>query len=179
MKILLTIMLMLAMVAGISFALEVGGSTEVSGISNSEEQKYMLNQEVDIDIGAFHFDVDGGVDYAMPESDWLWDYTLGAAYTISVFTFGGTIAGEKELELNAVTAYADIVIDNVGADVDFEFSADETKDVFQGADFSVFFNPGPFEFRIGYLLTENGLPDVNAPELLTDGGLYGKIKFSY
>ena len=173
------LIIVLAMVAGISFALEIGGSTEAAGIGNGEEQKIEIDQEIDIDLDALHINLDGGVDYKLPEEDWLWDYEIGAAYTVSVFTFGGTIAGEKDLELDEVTVYTDIVVGNVGADVDFEFSADATKDFFQGVDISAFFNPGPFEFRVGYLLTENGAPDVNAPELLEKGGIYGKVKFSY
>ena len=179
MKRIFILIIVLAMVAGISFALEIGGSTVAAGIGNGEEQKIEIDQEIDIDLDALHFDVDGGVDYVLPVEDWLWDYEIGAAYTVSVFTFGGTIAGNKDLNLDVVTAYADIVVGEAGVDVDFEFSADETKDAFQGADFSAFFNPGPFEFRVGYLLTENGAPDVNAPELLEKGGIYGKIKFNY
>ena len=179
MKKIFLLIIVLAMVAGISFALEIGGSTEASGIGNGEEQIIFVDQEIDIDLDALHIDLDGGVDYVLPVEDWLWDYEIGAAYTVSVFTFGGTIAGNKDLNLDVVTAYADIMAGEVGVDVDFEFSADETKDTFQGADISAFFNPGPFEFRIGYLLTENGAPDINAPELLTQGGIYGKVKFSY
>ena len=179
MKKVFVLIIVLAMVAGILFALEIGGSTEASGIGNGEEQIIFVDQEIDIDLDALHFDVDGGIDYVLPVENWLWDYEIGAAYTVSVFTFGGTIAGNKDLNLDVVTAYADIVAGEVGVDVDFEFSADVTKDAFQGADFSAFFNPGPFEIRVGYLLTENALPDVNAPELLEKGGIYGKIKFSY
>ena len=179
MKKIFVLIIVLAMVAGISFALEIGGSTEASGIGNGEEQIIFVDQEIDVDIGALHFDLDGSIEYPLPAKDLLWDYEIGAAYTVSVFTFGGTIAGEKELELDVVTAYVDIAVDNVGVDVDFEFSADATKDVFQGVDISAFFNPGPFELRVGYLLTENGAPDVNAPGLLDKGGIYGKVKFTY
>ncbi len=179
MKKVFVLIIVLAMVAGISFALEIGGSTEASGIGNSEEQIIFIDQEIDVDIDALHFDLDGSIEYPLPAKELLWDYEIGAAYTISVFTFGGTIAGDKDLELDVVTAYGDIVVGNVGADVDFEFSADKTKDPFQGVDISAFFNPGPFELRVGYLLTENGAPDVNAPDLLEKGGVYGKIKFTY
>ncbi len=179
MKKVFVLIIVLAMVASISFALEIGGSTEASGIGNGEEQIIFVDQEINVDIGILHFDLDGSIEYPLPAKELLWDYEIGAAYTISVFTFGGTIAGEKELELDAVTVYADIVAGEVGVDVDFEFSADATKDVFQGVDLSAFFNPGPFEFRVGYLLTKNGAPDVNAPELLEKGGIYGKVKFSY
>jgi len=176
-KRLMLCVVMLAIVAGISFALEIGGSTAVASIGNAEEQRIEIDQEVDIDLGAFHFDVDGGVDYLLPTKERLWNYEIGTSYVFSVFTFGGTFAGDQDVKLGTITAYADIVHGDVGADVDFKFSADET--VFQGAEFSAFWNPGPLELRLGYLWTELGAGDVNAPEVLEKGGLYGKAKISY
>ena len=69
--------------------------------------------------------------------------------------------------------------ENVGADVDFLFSAAEGAARFQGAEFSVFCNTGWLEARVGYLWTENALPDINAPELLANGGFYGTATISY
>ena len=179
MKKLLTVLVVLVMVASVSFALEVGGSTATAIIGNGDQQRLEVDQEVDIDLGAFHFDVDGGVDYDLPVKEYAANYLVGASYTFSIFKVGGSIEGNRDVKLGAMKVYADIAVENVGADVDFLISADETKDIFQGAEFSAFYNPGPFEFRVGYLWTENGAPDINAPELLTDGGLYVKAKFSY
>jgi len=178
-KRLMLCVVMLAIVAGISFALEIGGSTAVAGIGNPDEKVFQIDQEIDIDLDALHFDVNGGLDYLLPEKDWMWNYEIGAFYVFSVFTFGGTFAGDRDVKLGDLTAYADIVYEMVGIDVDFLFSADETKDAFQGAEFSAFFNPGPCEFRVGYMWTELGAGDVNAPEALEKGGLYGKAKISY
>ena len=177
-KILALVMIML-MVSIFGFALDIGGSTALAGIGNVEDQKFELDQVVDIDLGIFHFDVDGGLDYKLPEKDWLWDYAVGASGTFSVFTLGGSIAGNQGVKLDALKAYLDIAVAPVGADIDFLFSANEAKDIFQGAEFSAFYNPGPFEFRIGYLWTENGAGEVNAPEVFTNGGIYGKAKINY
>ena len=177
-KLILTLVVLL-MVSSISFALEVGGSTTVGAIGNSGAQRIEIDQEVDIDIDALHFDVNGGFDYDLPGKAYAWNYELGAAYTFSIFKVGGSITGKKDLNLNEVKAYADIAIENAGADVDFLFSADKTKDPFQGAEFSLFYKPGPFEFRTGYLLTKVGDGGVNAPEELKKGGLYAKAKVSY
>ena len=180
MKRLLMVLVVLAIVAGMSFAVEVGGSTAVAGIGNPDEKVFQVDQEIDIDLDALHFDVNGGLDYLVPEKDWMWDYEIGASYTILIFTFGSTVAGDKDVKLGDITLYADITpCEQAGVDIDFLFSADETKDAFRGADFSMFYNPGPCEFRVGYLWTENALPDINAPELLANGGFYVKAKISY
>jgi len=108
------------------------------------------------------------------------NYLLGASYTFSIFKVGGSIEGNRDVKLGNMKAYADIApCEQAGADIDFLFSADKTKDAFQGAEFSAFYNPGAFEFRIGYMWTENGEPDVNVPEALAAGGFYAKVKCSY
>ena len=179
MKHLLIIVLVFVMVASISFALEVGGSTAVAGIGNADEQRIEIDQEVDIDLGAFHIDVNGGFDYDLPVKEYAANYLVGASYTFSIFKVGGSIEGNRDVKLGKMKAYADIAAGDVGADVDFLFSADGAKDFFQGAEFSAFYNPGSFEFRVGYMWTENGEPDVNVPEALTNGGFYAKVKCSY
>jgi len=178
MRKLLTIGLVLAIVAGTSFGLEVGGSTSAAYAGNADERLIMIDQEIDIDLDALHFDVDGGLDFLLPENERAWDYEIGAAYTISIFTFGATVGGDKDVKLGDVAAYADIVYENVGADIDFLFSADSAKDGFQGAEFSAFCNPEPFEFRVGYMM-KSGAVDANTPEALTEGGFYAKAKYSY
>jgi len=179
MRKLLTMLVVLVMVASISFAVEVGGSTTGSIAGNREEQKIIVEQDVDIDVGILHFDVDGEVAYKPDVKETSWEYEIGASVPISVFTFGSTIGGDKDVKLGDITLYADMVYETVGADVDFLFSADETKDGFQGAEFSVFFDIGSLSGRVGYMLTENGEPDVNTPAALTEGGFYATGTITY
>lgn len=182
MKRLLMVLVVLAIVAGMSFAVDVSGSTEMSGIGDGDQQRLEVAQEIDIDLGVFHFDVDGEIDYDLPVKETFWEWEVGTSVMFcpnEMLTIGATAGGDKDVKLGDITAYTNIVFGTVGADVDFLFSADETKDAFQGADFSVYFDIGKLACRIGYLWTENGEPDVNAPELLTNGGFYVKAKISY
>ena len=178
MKRLLMVLVVLVAVAGISFGVELGGSTAAAVAGNDTEQVLEIDQEVDIDLDALHFDVNGGYDYKFHDKSYVWDYEVGAAYTLGIFVFGGSVEGNKDMKLDVIKAYADVAYESVGADVDFKFSADETKDIFQGAEFSAFYNPGPLEIRFGYMM-KSGAVDANTPETLDDGGLFGKIKVTY
>ena len=184
MKKLLAIVMVLAIVAGISFALEVGGvkiggSTAAAIINNETEGVIEIDQEVGVDIGALHFDAEVGIDVTLPAKEKTWEYEVGASYTFLIFKVGSSLAGEKDLHFDEIKAYVDIASGPVGGDVDVLFSADQDNDPFQGADISAFWKPGPAEIRIGYLYTEVGDGGSNAPEELTDGGIYAKIKVSY
>jgi len=179
MKRLMLCLLVLAIVACMSFALEVGGSTTTGVAGNKDEQRIEVAQEVDIDLGILHIDVDGEVDYDLPVKEVFWEYEIGASVPVSIFTFGGKLGGDKDVKLGNLKAYVDIVYETVGADIDFKFSADEAKDAFQGAEFSVFFDIGPLACRVGYMWTEHGEPDENTPAALTDGGFFAKAKISY
>jgi hypothetical protein len=178
MKQILAVIAMLAIVAGISFA-DIGGSTATAIIGNADEQRVEVDQEFDIDVDALHFDVNGGCDYTFHDKKRAWDWLVGASYSFSIFKVGGSLEGNKDVKLTVIKAYADITMGDVGADIDFKFSADPAADPFQGAEFSAYWNPGPVEIRVGYNWTELGEPDVNVPEALTDGGLYAKAKISY
>jgi len=178
-KVALIVLGVLVAVASISFAVELGGSTTGSIAGNKDEQKIIVEQEVDIDVGILHFDIDGEVAYIPDVKETSWEYEIGASVPISVFTFGSTIGGDNEVKLGDVAAYVDMVYENIGADIDFLFSADEGKDAFQGAEFSVFFDIGSLACRVGYMWTENGEPDVNTPEALIEGGFYATGTITY
>ncbi len=177
MKRLTMLLLVLAIVAGTSFAIDFGGSTAVAATANPDAQKVELDQDIDIDIGALHIDLAGGVDYA--GEDILADYSLGASIGFSVFKVGGSIAGNQGISMTDVKAFLDIATGPVGADIDVLLSADPANDVFRGAEFSAFWNPGPLELRVGYLFTSVGAGGVNAPEVFDDGGIYAKAKITY
>jgi len=169
----------LAIVACMSFAMDVSGSTATAIIGNKDETQIFVDQEVNVDIGLLGLDASFGVDYFLPAKEKSWDYEIGADVSFGIFTVGGTFGGDKDAHLGDITAFADTRIENVGMDVDFLFSAAEGVDRFQGADFSAFLDVEWLEARVGYLWTEHGEPDINAPELLTDGGLYAKAKIKY
>lgn len=182
MKRLLIVLVVLAAVAGISFAVELGGSTAAATAGNDAEQVLEVDQAITVDIDALHFDLSAGYDYKFHTKDYLWDYEVAAKYTLGIFAFGGSIAGNRDVYLGNIKAYADIAYESVGADVDFLFSADQAKaQIFQGAEFSGFFNPGPLEIRIGYMLTpgDGSAVDANTPEALAGGGLFAKVKVTY
>ncbi|MFH1737995.1 MAG: hypothetical protein ABIH23_03225 [bacterium] len=177
----LIVLMVLAMVAGMSFALEVGGSTAVAGVGNADEQRLEVDQEIDIDIGVLHLDVNGGFDYTFHDKAKFWNYDIGGKYTLGILTVGASFTGNQDLKFNEIKAFGDIVAGPVGADVDALFSADPEKDFFRGAEFSGFWKPGPVELRIGYMMVPDGGKnlDKNTPEALTGGGLYAKAKLSY
>ena len=161
-------------------AFEISGSTSASAIENSQNEGTVIaEQEIGIDIGALHFDLSGEVDYTLADKSKFWEYEVGASYAYSLFTFGSTLCGEKDLELSEATGYIDFAYENVGFDVDVLLSLDETQDVFQGAEFSFFYNPGPVELRAGYVLTDVGADVANAPDAPLNGGLYLTAAISY
>lgn len=175
----LTIVLALAFLASAAFGVDIGGSTAVAGIGNGDQQRLEADQDIDLDIGALHFDLAGGVDHNLVGRDIFWDYDLAANYTLGIFKFGGGVTGNQGVKLDAVKAFVDLAYEKIGADFDILFSADAAKDVFQGLDVSAFYANDWLHVRVGWLFTENGAPDINAPELLTDGGVYAKVKVSY
>ena len=174
----LIMLLVLVIVAGTSFALEVGGSTTTGISGNKDEQIIIVEQEIDFDLGAFHVDVDGEVEYDLPVKEHTWEYEIGASYAFSIFKVGGAFGGNKDLKLEEYSLFADIVYETVGADIDFLFSADETKDVFQGAEFSVFFDVGSMACRVGYMM-KSGEVDANTPAALDEGGFYAEGTITY
>ena len=176
----LIVLVVLAVVASMSFAGPVSGSTTAAAIGNADEQRVEVDQEFDIDLGAFHVDVNGGFDYDLPEKEYAMNYLLGGSYAFSVFKVGASMEGNRDVKVDVVKVYVDAAHENVGADVDLLLSGDKAdENVFQGVEFSAFVNPGPFEIRVGYLLTEVGDGGVNAPEELTNGGFYAKVKCTY
>ena len=182
MKRLLIVLVVLAIVAGMSFAVDVSGSTTTSVIGNDEEQQLEVGQEFDIDFSFLHFDADGEVVYKPAVKETFWEYEMGASVIFcpnDQLTVGGTFGGDKDVKLGDITAYTHIVFETVGADVDFLFSADEAKKKFQGAEFSVYFDVGSFACRVGYMWTENGEPDMNTPEALPGGGFFGTATIRY
>ena len=185
MKRLLAILVVLAIVAGISWAVDFGGSTVVGAAANADLQKIEVDQEIDIDIGPLHIDLAGGVDYdSMILGNIIVghvsaDYEIGAKVGFSIFSVGGSIAGNDGVSMTDVKAFLDIAAGPVGADVDVLLSADSENDVFRGAEFSAFWNPGPVELRIGYLLTSAGVGEINTTEVFDDGGFYATAKISY
>ncbi len=160
-------------------AIGFSGSTTAAGAANLEEQRIEIDQAVTIDLEPIQITASAGFDVPLPSKEWTYDYELAGNLTVSVFKFGASIAGNKAVLLGDIKGFVDIAYDIVGADIDVILSADATKDIFQGAEFSAFINPGPFEFRVGYMLTENGAVDFNTPEALTAGGIYAKAKINY
>jgi hypothetical protein len=196
-KKLLAVIVVLVMVAGISFAdVVIGGSTSTGFANNADEGKLEIDQEIDIGVGKFHFDVNPGIDYKWPEKDMSWDYFFGVVYKpISVITTGWCIKGDQDFELRggeirrAVSddaVFHDMNVDfeidlpsGVGFNTHIQFSVDPDNDFFQGLEISGYWHWDALELTAGYLLTENGLPDKNAPELLDDGGIFAKAKIKY
>ena len=182
MKRLLMVLVVLAIVAGMSFAVDVSGSTTASVITNKDEHMVIAGQEWGVGIGILDIDVSGEITHTLLAKETFWEWEIGSSVTFcpnDQFTVGGAIGGEKDIPLGDISAFVDIRIENVGADVDFLFSAAEGADRFQGAEFSVYFDVGSLACRVGYMWTDNGEPDTNTPEALTGGGFYGTATISY
>lgn len=182
MKRLMLCVLVLAIVASISFAMDVSGSTTGTVAGNEDEQKIIAAQEWGFGIGILDIDVGGEITHTLPAKETFWEWEIGSSVTFcpnDAFTVGGTFGGEKNVPIGDITAYADIRVENVGVDVDFLFSADEAKDAFQGAEFSAFLDVGWLEARVGYMWTEHGEPDMNTPEALDGGGLFATATIKY
>ena len=163
------------------FPIDFGGSTEAIGIINGlEEGKIEFNQEIDIDAGPAHFDLNGGIDYSpYAEAPWAYDLLIGGTIKASYFTFGASVKSIKDIIADEVKGFIDFAVGKIGADLDIFITADPDEQIFQGADFSAFYNPGPLEFRIGYFLSETGIGESNAPDVTTNGGVYSKVKLIY
>lgn len=185
MKRLMVTVLLLALLAFGAWAEEealfkFAGSTTAAGIVNADQQRMEIDQVIDIDIAALHLDLDGGFDYNFDPAQKFWNYDVGGSYALlKNLKLGGSVVGNQDLNLKCIDAFADFTLGKVGADFDILFSADKTKDVFQGLDVSAFYANDWVHIRVGWLFTENGAPDINAPELFTDGGVYAKVKVSY
>ena len=182
---LLMVLLVLLIVSGTSFALDVGGYSAITGYGNAEGSQLEVDQEVDLDINALHFDLDGGFDYTMDKKLWAWDYTLGALYTLSVFTFGGTVAGDNELKLGTVTATTDVDLGKLDINAYLELSNDPAVNVFRGTDISgaITFGEG-VTMRVGFTFIDeiafiDDVGYVNAPAVMEGFGVYGKVEASY
>jgi len=182
MKRLMLCVLVLAIVASMSFAWDVGGSTATAIVANKDEQMLIAGQEWDFGIGILDIDVSGEIIHALPAKETFWEWEIGPSVTFcpnDELTVGGAFGGEKDIPLGNISAFVDIRVENVGADIDFLFSAVEGADRFQGAEFSVFFTTDWLEARVGYMRTEHGEPDMNIPEALHGGGFYGTATTKY
>ncbi len=180
MKRIVTVLMILTFIVGLVFAVDVSGSTAANIMRGEEYQKVFIEQEIDIDIDAFHIDLYGGYEYDLELEEKFWEYEIGAAYTLSYFTFGSIISGETDIELNEGKGYIDFVYESIGFNTTVLLSFDEELDRFQGAEFSIFGSYGPAEIRLGYVFTDDGAEvSGEAPDEPLDGGFYAKAKISY
>ena len=163
------------------FPIDFGGSTEAIGIINDQEEaKLELTQDIDIDVGPLHADINVGVDVSpYAEAPLAYDWLIGADVTVSYFKIGASVKSIKDIIADEVKGFIDFAVGKIGADLDIFITADPDEQIFQGADFSAFYNPGPLEFRIGYFLSETGIGESNAPDVTTNGGVYSKVKITY
>lgn len=184
MKRLIMCLVMLVIAAGISFSLDIYGSSAITGYGNADSKTFEGDQEINIDLNALHFDVDGGLDYALPGKEWSWDYTIGAIYSASIFQFGGTISGDNEVKLGDITTTADAIFGGFGLNGYLELSADKAKNVFRGVDVSATWACDFLELRFGMtylddLAFEDDVGYVNAPAAMEGVGMYGIAKVIY
>ena len=181
MKKILTILMILILGIGMVYAVDISGSTAANIMTGKDEYKEVwIEQDFDVDVNALHFDIIGNVNYDLGLEEEGWDYELGASYELEYFVFGGSLTGEKDIELNEIKGYVDFAIGDLGFNTTILLSADDLKDKFQGAEFYAFYKPEPIEITIGYLFTDDGAEVAGeAPNEPLDGGFYAKAKISY
>jgi len=161
-------------------AVDVGGSTSTSGMQGEDYQKIWFNQGIFLEVGPLRFDANGEYNVNLEAEEKFWEYDIAATYSISGFVFGSKIYGEKELELRKNKSWVDFAYENLGFNVTTCVLIDPKQENFEGAEFSVFYKPAPFEFTVGYLLTDCGAEIAEvAPSEPENGGVYAKVKVSY
>jgi len=179
MKKILIILMAMLIVFGIG-AIDISGSTSAEGMQGDDFQTIFLDQGVVVGVGPLGFAGNVGYNIDMELDENFWEYDVGLNYAIANFVFGSTLYGEKDLELRRNKTWVDFAYE------DFSFKAstytllDPAQEDWQGAEFSAFYKPEPFEFTVGYLLTDVGaeLADISPADPL-NGGVYAKVKVIY
>ncbi len=180
MKKILTILMILILGISMVYAVDISGSTAANIMAKDDYKEVWIEQDFDVDVNALHFDIIGNVNYDLGLEEEGWDYELGASYALEYFVFGGSLIGEKDIELDAIKGYVDFAIGDLGFNTTVLFSGNEENDRFQGAEFYVFYKPEPIEITVGYLFTDVGAEVAEeAPNEPLDGGFYAKAKISY
>ena len=179
MKRVLLFLVVLLLAVGI-YAVDISGSTAAAGIQGDGSQKIYLDQTAVLVVGPVEFDGLIGYDIDMELDDNFWEYELAAKYAISNFVFGTKIYGEKDLELRKNKSWIDFAYEDFGFNVTTCTLLDPEQEDWQGAEFSVSYKPEPFEFTVGYLLTDCAAEIAEvAPGEPENGGVYAKVKVSY
>jgi hypothetical protein len=146
-------------------------------------------EQMHIGIGAAYatevagFSLEPGVSFFYDLTDnadpaWLYGVGVAAGYdmfdvTLGVYGYDGeTLSG---MDFSVEVAAIDMATIYAGAVMSFL----DALDTFQGADLGVNAHIGLVEFYLGYLITENGAGDYNAPATLADGGAYVKLDVNY
>jgi len=172
--------LMMLIIAVSMMAVDVGGSTSASGMQGDEYQKIWINQKVTLDVDAFSFVANGEYNVDLEVDEKFYEYDLSGTYSISGFVFGTKIYGEKDLELRKNRSWVDFTYENFGFNITTDTLLDPEQEDWQGAEFSATYKPEPFEFTVGYLLTDVGAEIAEvAPSEPENGGVYFKAKVNY
>jgi len=179
MKKIAVVLMMLLMVFGIG-AIDISGSTSAEGMQGDNFQKIWLDQGAVLGIGPVGVEANFGYNIEKDVDENFWEYDFAAKYSIANFVFGSKIYGEKDLELRRNKTWVDFAYEDFSFNVSTYTLLDPEQEDWQGAEFSAFYKPGPFEFTAGYLMTDVGaeLTEV-APAEPLDGGVYAKVKVNY
>jgi len=179
MKRVLLFLMILLLAVGI-YAVDVGGSTSTSGMQGDEYQKVWFNQGAYLEVGPLRFDANGEYNIDLEADEKFWEYDFAAKYSVAGFVFGSKIYGEKDLELRKNKSWVDFIYENFGFNVTTCTLLDPEQEDWQGAEFSATYKPDPFEFTVGYLLTDCGAEIAEvAPSEPLNGGVYAKVLVNY
>ena len=115
------------------------------------------------------------VEYDLLEKSYSYE---GDAYvTFAPVGAGISLEGSKASNVELVCVDLD-VIDYAGLDLAFTINQEEAE-ILRGIDVSAYVSVDVVDFRVGYLSTEFGEGDENAPAAPQNGGVYAVVEVSY
>jgi hypothetical protein len=137
----------------------------------------LLGTEIDFSVGDFSAGVDAEYNIDVQPLEKELSYAFDAYYTIAPIGvgFGGKVKGNDIDGIGSlIGVYADVV-DRAGVACYVTREKGETV----GTDLSIYGKHEGATVRVGYLITEKGLGDEEAPVALPEGGAYVNVKIPW
>jgi hypothetical protein len=161
-----------------------GGSTVGAAYDEFDLGSLGIGAAYAMDVSDIALEAGVSFEYALDDtvtSFGAWQWTLGLVAGYSMFEASLGIGGYDGETVSGMDFTVDVdAVDMASLYAGAVMSFIDGTDTFQGADIGVNAHIGAVECYLGYLITENGAGDYNAPNAdLTDGGAYIKFDVDY
>ena len=186
----------LLLIAALTFALDIGGSTDAYGVVGEGVQKVVATQKVDLGLAPFSLGLTGAWTADLVAATHVLDFSYALAYAQSfgAFSFGAKLPGGQSFPIGGTASgdwfgnpalAAGFAHDGLGVDAAGLFSLKAGYPFYLATEVSASYAAGDWgKFRVGMLhMSDQAVTDdvgkVNAPCTVDGVSLFARATFTY